>query len=148
MSDSARYYEPSFKKRVIDFYLRNQPNISFRYVADLFQIPGGHVTVKRWCDRYDGTSLSLQHHHRSHCHNRLSRPINYAKLVESVREETNTNLSLRTIQRYGKQNAIRHKRTIKRSHKECEYRDVHSLVIDQQLSSFNWGSFAKNMKVK
>ncbi|CAF3946324.1 unnamed protein product [Rotaria sp. Silwood1] len=65
MSDSSRYYESSFKKRVIDFYLRNQPNLSFRSVANHFQIPGGHATVKRWYDRSNGNISSLQHHHRS-----------------------------------------------------------------------------------
>ncbi|CAF4985784.1 unnamed protein product [Rotaria sp. Silwood1] len=65
MSDSSRYYEPSFKKCVIDFYLRNQSNLSFRSVANHFQIPGGHATVKRWYDRYNGNVSSLQHHHRS-----------------------------------------------------------------------------------
>ncbi|CAF3879645.1 unnamed protein product [Rotaria sp. Silwood1] len=103
MSDSSRYYESSFKKRVIDFYLRNQPNLSFRSVANHFQIPGGHATVKRWYDRSNGNISSLQHHHRSgrasilnkkqinnfitmviRSHNRLSRPINYAKLVKFV----------------------------------------------------------------
>ncbi|CAF4340181.1 unnamed protein product [Rotaria sp. Silwood2] len=137
MSDSSRYYESSFKKCVIDFYLRNQPNLSFRSVANHFRIPGDHATVKRWYDRYNGNLSSLQHHHRSErapilnkkqinkfitmvirSHNRLSSSINYTKLVKSVREKTNTNLSLRTIQRYGNKNGIKCKKNIKRSHKE------------------------------
>ena len=65
MSRLPRYYDATFKQRVVEYYIQNQPNVSFRFVADLFQIKGGHKTVKRWFDRYDGTVLSLQQQHRS-----------------------------------------------------------------------------------
>jgi hypothetical protein len=60
MNNLSRYYDPFFKQRVVEHYLKNQPNVSFQFIANLFQIKGGHKTVKRWFDRYDGTVASLQ----------------------------------------------------------------------------------------
>jgi len=120
MDNLARYYDPLFKQRVVEYYLKNQPNVSFRFVANLFQIMGEHKTVKRRFDRYDGTVASLQQKYRSgrppilnkqqvnklitkvvRSHNRLSSTIDYIKITNSIRRETNINVSLRTIQRYG-----------------------------------------------
>ncbi len=65
MDNLPRYYDPLFKQRLVEYYLKNQPNVSFRFVANLFQIMGGHKTVRRWFDRYDGTVASLQQKYRS-----------------------------------------------------------------------------------
>jgi transposase len=138
MSKLPRYYDATFKQRVVEYYIQNQPNVSFRFVADLFQIKGGHKTVKRWFDRYDGTVLSLQQQHRSgrpsilnkeqakqlitkviRTHNHEARAIDYVKIANSIRQQTNIPISLRTVQRYGQQSGIRSKRTIKRTYREC-----------------------------
>ncbi|CAF3491093.1 unnamed protein product [Rotaria sp. Silwood2] len=98
---------------------------------------GGHKTVKRWFDRYDGTVASLQQKYRSgrppilnkqqvnklitkvvRSHNRLSSTIDYIKITNSIRQETNINVSLRTIRRCGQNSGIKYKKTIKRTYTE------------------------------
>ena len=64
MSDLSRYYDSTFKQCVTEYYFQNKPNFSFRFVGDLFQIKGGHVRVRRWCDRYDGKIASLVQQYR------------------------------------------------------------------------------------
>ena len=143
MRDLSRYYDPTFKQRVVEYYLKNKPNVSFRFVGDLFQIKGGHVTVKRWCDRYNGTIASLEQWHRSgrpsilnkqqvneliikvvRSHNHLSRPINYVEIANSVRQTTDVNISLRTVRRYGQKSGVKSKKTIKRTYTESEYKSI------------------------
>ena len=60
MSTLSRYHDPVFKQRVVEYYLRNKTNVSFRFVGHLFQIKGEYVTVKRWHDRYNGTITLLE----------------------------------------------------------------------------------------
>jgi transposase len=145
MSALSRYYDPVFKQRVVEYYLRNKPNVSFRFVGDLFQIKGGHVTVKRWHDRYDGTMASLEQRYRSgrpsklniqqvndlitkvvRSHNHLARAINYNKIANSIKQKTNMNISLRTVRRYGQKSGIKPKKTTKRTYTESKYKSMYS----------------------
>jgi transposase len=105
--------------------------------------------VKRWFDRYDGTVASLQQKHRSgrppilnkqqvnklitkvvRSHNRLSSTIDYIKIANFIGQETNINISFRTIRRYGQNSGIRYKKTIKRTYTESEYKaSSHRLLV-------------------
>jgi transposase len=148
MTNLPRYYDPLFKQLVVEYYLQDQPNVSFQFVGKIFQINGGHVTLKQWFDRYDGTIVSLQQRYRSgrprilskrqvnqlvtkivYSHNRLSRPINYKKITNSIRQKTNTNVSIRTVRRYGKNSGIKQRKTIKRTYGESEYKNAQSLPL-------------------
>jgi transposase len=144
MNSLSRYYDAVFKQRVVEYYLQNQPNLSFRYVANIFQIKGGHATVKRWFDRYNGTVSSLQQRYRSgrppilnkqkinqyitepiRSYNRRSHTIDYRQITNYVRQKTNINVSLRTVERYGKNAGIKPMKSIKRTYTECEYKSDH-----------------------
>jgi len=130
MNNLPQYYDALFKQRVVEYYLQNQPNVSFRYVANIFQIKGGHTTVKRWFDKYDGTLVLLQHQHRSgrprilnkqqvndlitevvRSHNRLSRVINFSEITNFIRQKANITISLQTVQLYGQNSGIKWKKS-------------------------------------
>ncbi|CAF1027512.1 unnamed protein product [Rotaria sp. Silwood1] len=147
MNNLSRYYDASFKQRVIEYYLQNQPNLSFRFVAKFFHIHGDHATVKRWFDRYDGTILSLQQQMRSGrpqilnqeeidqfitrvicSHNRMSRSIKYSKIMDLIHQKTKLNISTRTVQRYGKKNGIKSRKMIKRTAKEISSASSESIA--------------------
>ncbi len=59
-------------------------------------------------------------------HNRLSSTIDYIKITNSIRQEENINVSLRTIRRYGQNSGIKYKKTIKRTYTESEYESFQS----------------------
>ncbi|CAF2678084.1 unnamed protein product [Rotaria sp. Silwood2] len=122
MNNVTQYSDPLFKQRVVEYYLKNQlPN--------------------RWLDRYDGTFASLQQKYHSgrppilnkqqinqliikvvRSLNRLLRTINYAKIANFIRQETNTNVSLRTVSRYEKNIGIKQKKTVKPTYRETKLR--------------------------
>ncbi|CAF3442038.1 unnamed protein product [Rotaria sp. Silwood1] len=134
-------------QRVIEYYLQNQPNVSFRFVAKFFHIHGDYATVKRWFDRYDGTILSLQQQMRSGrpqilnqeeidqfitrvicSHNRMSRSIKYSKIMDLIHQKTKLNISTRTVQRYGKKNGVKSRKMIKRTAKEISSASSESIA--------------------
>ena len=105
------YYDPLFKQRVIEYYLKNRSNVSLRFVSDIFQIKGGHKTVKRWFDRYDGTIASLQQRPRSgrppilnqrqvgqlivdtvRSHNRLAHVVHYPEIARCINQKIDCNI--------------------------------------------------------
>ncbi|CAF4043128.1 unnamed protein product [Rotaria sp. Silwood1] len=121
MNNLSRYYEASFKQCIIEYYLQNQPNVSFRSVAKVFHIHGGHATVKRWFNKYDGTILSLQQQKCSRrppilnqeqidqfitrvvrSHNHMPCSINYNKTTYLIRQKTKSNISVRRVQHCGR----------------------------------------------
>jgi hypothetical protein len=103
-------------------------------------VKGGERTLRRWHRRWRGSPASLKRRagsgkapllsraqlDRHVCvpilaANRRHRAISYPQLLPGVRAATGTQLSLRTLQRYGKKELrARAKRTIKRTSAECE----------------------------
>jgi len=113
---------------------------SFSALARRHSVSGGSKTVCRWHQRWDGSAASLQEKQRSGrprklssgqvqqyvrrpilAANRAHRPVSYTQLLPSVQAATDPQLSLRTLQRYGKDNLrIKSKATKKRTAVESE----------------------------
>jgi len=135
MTTTSRYYDITYKQRVVNYYMQHQPNISFGRVATIFNLKGGESTVRRWYNqrhsldtkpRSGRPSILSIEEINTHIKkkivekNRLSEPIHYTQLLPMVKHVTNKHLSLRTLRRYGKEKCgIKMKRTIKRTENEC-----------------------------
>lgn len=139
MPRSAHNYSPEYKRDVVEYYIQNCSGESFSSTAQKFRIVGGHVTVKRWFDAYDGTLASLAPAFRSgrpriltdhevnliittpiRRKNRSYQAVKYSDLVPLVEEVTGKIPSLSTIKRYGKQQENKGKSTIKKRKWEGE----------------------------
>jgi transposase len=137
VSNLSRYYDPAFKQRVLEYYTNANPPINFTCLAERFDIKGGHETVKRWHDAWNGKTSSLNHKLRpgrppilnskqmkKHIlkpirnANRSCKAIHYTDIIDDIRRNTNTNISLNTVRRLGRKMNIKQKRTVKRTRPE------------------------------
>ena len=100
--------------------------------------------LQRWHERWNGTPQSLKEESRSGRPRRLSRgevqcdvagpilranrshtSVHYSAVVTEVREKTGAEISLRTVQRYGKEElGVRQRRGKKRTAEERQYTDA------------------------
>jgi hypothetical protein len=152
MPPSSSYYPLAYKQQVVTYYTQHLPDISFRAVARLFRIKGGHMTVQRWYERRNSletkqksgrpTILSSQQIN-THItkkiiqHNRTPTPIHYTQLLSHVKRATRKNLSLRTLRRYGKERGgVKLKRTIKRTEDECNITYISSFITTSHFCSW------------
>jgi transposase len=128
------------KHHILLEYAPHDATRTFATLAARHAIAGGSGTVARWHQRWDGTPLSLQERSRSgrprvlssdqvqqHVRapilaaNRDQRAISYTALLPAVRAATGTELTLRSLQRYGKKELqVRAKHTTKRTAAESE----------------------------
>lgn len=134
-------HSPDFKHFILTQYRPHSPTQSFEALA---RTAGGGLsatTIARWYSRWDGTPSSLERApvkgrprvltrtqlaqqiaRRVKAANRNHTAVHYTSLLPLVRAATDTTVSLRTIQRYGKEEAgIRDKRTKKRTQAERKY---------------------------
>jgi hypothetical protein len=113
-------------------------------IAALHSVKGGRRTLQNWLQRWDGTPQSLQHRQGSgrprvlsktqvklhvaapiRNSNRAARVVRYSNLLPQVQAATSTSMSLRTLQRYGHDEAgARQTRGKKRTAEEREYIDT------------------------
>ena len=132
-------YTPSFKDRVLREYRARDRNYSFRALALRFNIKGGMAVIQRWYQRWNGTPQSLERKKGSggKCvltsrdvqryilkpiekKNKKHQAVHYSELKESIEQAVGHPVSLRTIQRRGKEEAgIHDQSTIARTHMEC-----------------------------
>src|SRR6266850_2541526 len=140
---------PELKQFILSQYQRNRRGLGFHALAQRDGIAGGGRTVKDWYDRWDGTPESLRKKPGAgrprllneeevqqyittpiRKKNRKSHPIRYRDLLQTLRESTGKSPSLRTVRRYGKENAgIHSKRTVKKTEWECKYQiHMHSSI--------------------
>jgi hypothetical protein len=114
---------------------------SFSALARRHGIKGGRQTINQWYQQWDGTAASLlrkegtgkqrilnlaeiSRHIRAPilAANRSHRAIHYTDLLPSIQAKTRTKVSLRTVQRYGKEEyGVKKRRTTKRTADESEY---------------------------
>jgi transposase len=126
---------PELKQFILTKYQQHRRGYGFDALAQQYGIEGGGRTVKDWYDRWDGTVESMKRKPGSgrpmllseeeiHQHittpirkkNRSSRPVRYRDVLQPLCENTGKSPSLRTVRRYGKENAgINSKRTIKKT---------------------------------
>lgn len=113
---------------------------SFSALAARHSISGGSQTLEKWFQRWNGTVESLTRRSGSGRPraltttqvqryirqpvlqaNRAHRAIHYPDLMPRLRQQTRQSVSLRTVQRYGRNELkIRDKKGIKRQASECE----------------------------
>jgi hypothetical protein len=149
MSEPHPHYSAEVKQEILSHYHKGQRGSGFAALARRFQVAGGGGTISRCFDQWDGTIASLQQPQgvgrppilqpadiQQHIgtvvqsHNRHHQSIHYPDLLQPVRAATHTSLSLRTLQRYGKQTLhIKNKFTKKRTLRECKSINIHTLYI-------------------
>jgi hypothetical protein len=117
-------YTPQQKHRILTHYRAGERGAGFKALARRFAVAGGATLVSQWHARWDGTPASLQEQQRSgrprllsaaevsrHVRapilaaNRAHRAISYPQLLPQVQLKTGKQLSLRSLQRYGKEMA-------------------------------------------
>jgi hypothetical protein len=131
-------YPTHLKHRILTQYQPNCRGNGFKALAHNYGIKGGGRTIKYWYDRWDGTLESLEPKPSTgrpnilssteikqyigtpiKRKNRRSEPVHYTELIDTIGEKTGKRVSLRTIQRYGREKeGIKEKRTKKRTIQE------------------------------
>lgn len=108
------------KQLILQQYCAGVRGSGFDALAARFHIRGGGAEVLRWHRRWNGTSQSLEEKARSgrprilssaqvkrhvaaaiRNRNRSARPVRYTELLPQVQAATGREMSLRTLQRYG-----------------------------------------------
>jgi transposase len=130
-------YTPDFKQHVLEHYRAGVTGSGFAALATRFAVPGGASTVRGWHARWDGSVTSLQRQRGSgrkpiltegevqrhivqpiRRSNRQHKAVHYAPLRARLIAATGKQPSLRTVQSYGHDDAVKHQRTRKRTAKE------------------------------
>jgi transposase len=137
-------FSPGLKHRILSQYQPHCRGAGFGALAARYGVAGGERTVRRWFAAWDGTPRSLQRKSGSgrpralsgaqatryiykpiQRKNRAHRAVHYTQLLPTVRAGTGKAISLRTVQRYGKNlYSAKNKRTEKRTAQECEHTDI------------------------
>ena len=113
---------PELKHEILTQYLPSSRDNNFGALARRYNIKGGKGTIQRWYARWDGTPASLEQRPGAgrprllsaaqirdtialsiRNRNRTHHAIYYTELLPTVRDRTGASVSLRTIQRYGKE---------------------------------------------
>jgi len=144
------------KQFTLTKYQRNRRGYGFAALAQQYGIDGGGRTIQRWYEQWDGTTASLQHKAGAgrptmlseqevtqyiatpiKKKNRRTRPVHYTDILQPLQENTGKRVSLRTVQRYGKENVgITSKRTIKKTEWECKYHmHIQSSIVHVCITS-------------
>lgn len=128
------------KHHILLEYSPHDTTRTFAALARCHAIKGGAQVIRLWYRKWDGTPASLQEQQRSgrprvlsraqvsrHVRapilaaNRAHRAIHYSELLPTVRQKTGTEVSLRSLQRYGKEElGGRDKPSKKRTAEESE----------------------------
>ena len=159
MVSSHRYYSKDFKERVVKYYHDHRSSFSFTDVAKLFGVAGGRMTVSRWYKQFLSYKKQVKTKERTgrptlwsraqmnkfitrkiKSKNRLHEPIHYTTLQQEMKEESEGKLSLRTIQRYGKEKlGIKNKPTITRTAQEYKFSPHLTCTHLSLLLTFSFG---------
>lgn len=136
-----KQYSATTKHHILLEYIPRSPNYSFTALATRHHINGGAETIRKWHQRWNGTIESLKRKSvtgrprvlskaqvRRHIAtpirnaNRAHRPTPYTKLLTQVQRVTHKDVSLRSVQRYGKNElGARSVHGKKRTAEESEY---------------------------
>lgn len=136
---------PDFKHNILTQYLAHSHDNNFAALAARYRVNGGSRTIQRWYARWDGTPASLEHRKGAgrprllssaqindtirtpiRNMNRAHHPVHYTNLLHPLRDRTGQSVSLRTIQRYGKEIVrARDMSTVTRTQQECQYKEIY-----------------------
>jgi hypothetical protein len=133
------------KHHILLEYTKHDPSHTFTALARRHAIKGGMRVIRRWHRQWDGTAASLVHKkgagrpcilNRGEINRCIQAPIlasnrshtavSYTQLLPEVQGKTGKHISLRTIQRIGKEQLrIKLKHTKKRTADECKCTHIH-----------------------
>jgi hypothetical protein len=135
---------PELKHSVLTHYTSPHHHQTLQQILSLHGVTVSRRTVELWKQKWDGTIESLQHQagagrprvlSRAQVSrhvatpirnaNRAGRTVHYSTLMEQVTESTAQTMSLRTLQRYGKEECkARSTRGQKRTADESKFNDT------------------------
>jgi transposase len=117
-------YHPSWKQFILEKYRPNTYGCGFRALARAFKVKGGARTVSDWYHAWEGTVESLKRKKGQgrkrklseeevkqyilepiRKKNRKTEPVQYRDVLAPLQDGTGKKVSLRTVQRIGKENA-------------------------------------------
>lgn len=135
---NMKQLSPELKQHILTQHRAGTGTQSLAALARSAGVGVSASTVLRWQRRWDGTVQSLQHRGgagrprllsatqvrrhvtpRVRAANRRGAAMHYTTMLHSIRAATGKSPSLRTMQRYGKQEQVKQKRGKKRTAKEC-----------------------------
>ena len=148
-----KQFTPEQKHSILLEYTPYSPTHSFSALAARHGVVGGWHTISRWHSRWNRTVASLQpmkktgrpraltaaevrRHIRAPIQkaNRSYTAIHYSQLQPQVQQKTGKQVSLRTIQRYGKEELnAKQIRGKKRTANECQSSTVHNTTANSLL---------------
>jgi transposase len=126
------------KHNILKLYVKRSTTHGFVALARQHCISGGEKVIRNWFKQWDGTPQSLERKQGSgrptkltpaqvnDCirtpirnKNRAAVPVHYPQLLPAIQEKTGEPVSLRTVQRTGKEQlGVKQKRTKKRTREE------------------------------
>lgn len=141
------------KHHILLEYAPHDQTRSFAALARRHNIDGGRRVLQYWYSQWNGTAASLNRKlgsgrarilSRAQVQQQVAKPIlaanrghraiSYTQLLPQVRDQTGENISLRTLQRYGKEDAgARSKTTTKRIEAECKCDAATMMRVDRSL---------------
>jgi len=130
----ARPYSADYRRRAVDYYRSHRASMSLAAVAKHFGIKGGKTTVFRWVKQGGNQETRARSGrprilnsgerkryvlHKVQYRNQRHEGIKYNEIVDTIRAQTGKSISKRTVRRYGQEEGIKQKRTIRRTQVEC-----------------------------
>jgi transposase len=132
-------FTPELKHHILTQYQPYSRAASFEALARRYSVKGGGSTIQYWHSLWNGTAASLQQKKGAGrprklsraqvtryvkskvvAANRRSRAVHYPSLLPAVQAATGSDLSLRSMQRYGQEAGVKNKRSKKRTADESE----------------------------
>lgn len=132
-------FTPQLKHHILQQYQPHTRDRSFAALAHAYDVKGGAPTIKYWHSQWNGTVASLQRKavsgrprllsrgqvsrhvtRKIETANKRSQAVHYPSLLPAVQAATGTDISLRTLQRYGQEQGAKNKRAKKRTADESE----------------------------
>lgn len=129
---------PQQKHDILRLYLSSDTRYNMTTLSQQYNIKGGRMTISRWLQQWDGSPESLERREGSgrptiltpkevkdniqlpiRNKNRSFKPVHYPQLHATILQKTEKQVSLRTVQRYGKEQlGVKQIRTKKRTAQE------------------------------
>lgn len=139
-------FSAELKQHILTQYTAHSIDNSYRALSRRYGLASDGRTIKRWMKQWDGTAASLNDGHRSgrprlltdiEVHNNIHQPvvaanrrhecIDYSSLHRRLTHTIHKRVSLRTVQRYGRQRSgVRGKRARRLSSHERTHTHTHT----------------------
>jgi transposase len=133
-------YPPQLKQIILQRYKDSQYQISFRELAKLYNIKGGHKVIRLWYKQWNGKIESLYNKYKSgrppilnnkqtynyitkfiRNHNRKAKKVHYHNLYVHIKNNLQVHIAERTIRKYGKDLGIKYKTAKPKTELECKF---------------------------